>query len=210
MTSADAPGPDPAAPPAPPVLEPRRLDPALVPVLARLADAGCEDAADPLFAGMRMAQLASQMNPAFEPFELQIVTLAFAYTLRCEELPDAGAELTPLTGPSIPVALRETTDDLRAAWLALASAVTHPVTRARLHDITFTLRRIGSLRIGAFGGEQPVAPAPFLVVTGIPQHQERQLVQRQGVDLVRLKSPCAIHTGILPGNINVVRDDSPS
>lgn len=69
--------------------------------------------------------------------------------------------------------------------------------------------RIGSLQVGTFGGEQPVAPVPFLVVMGIAQHQKRQFVQRQGDDLVGLKSPCAIHTGILPDNINVVRDDSP-
>ena len=120
MTSADAPGPNLAAPPAPPCRNRAGSIPRSFQSWRDWRTPAAKDAADPLFAGVRMAPLASQMNPTFEPFELQIVTLAFAYTLRCEELPDAGAELTPLTGPSIPVALRETTDGLRAAWLTLA------------------------------------------------------------------------------------------
>lgn len=118
-----------------------RYDAAPVPVLARLADAACDGAIDPHDASWRAELLAEEMNPPVQHAAAFALVNAFLYTLHHEEIPQAGAKLTPTDGPSLlPVALRDASSDLRDAWLALAGEVTHPVARARLYDIVFTLR----------------------------------------------------------------------
>ncbi|RAS58952.1 hypothetical protein C8D87_1165 [Lentzea atacamensis] len=74
----------------------------------------------------------------------------FLYSLYCEEVPQAGAKLEPLEGPSyLPTSLRESTQDMRELWLALTDQLTHPVARARVFDIVFTLRLMANSRDAA-------------------------------------------------------------
>jgi hypothetical protein len=54
-----------------------------------------------------------------------------------------------MDGPSFPVALRDAPRDVCDAWLALAGEVTHPIARARLYDIVFTLRLMRNNRQAA-------------------------------------------------------------
>ncbi|MEU4770023.1 hypothetical protein AB0H12_43075 [Actinosynnema sp. NPDC023794] len=110
-------------------------------MLAQVADAACDGVGDPHDASWRAQQLAEQMEPPVERPATLVLVNAFLYTLYHEEIPQAGAELSPLDGPSLlPMAMRDAPSDVRDAWLALASEVTHPVARARLYDIAFTLR----------------------------------------------------------------------
>lgn len=147
---ADAKPPASASPPeADGPSRPYRHDPALVPVLAQLADAACDGAGDPHDASWRAEQLAEKINPPVEHAAAMVLVNAFLYTLRHEEVPQAGAKLTPTDGPSFPVALRDVPDDMRDAWLALAGDVTHPMARARLYDLVFTLRLMSNSRQAA-------------------------------------------------------------
>jgi len=147
---ADAEPPVSASPPeagGPP--KPYRHDAALVPVLAQLADAACDGAGDPHDASWRAQLLAEQMNPV-ERSAASVLVNAFLYTLRHEEIPQVGAKLMPMDGPSLlPIALHDVPGDMRKAWLALADEVTHPVARARLYDLVFTLRLMSNGRHSA-------------------------------------------------------------
>lgn len=130
--------------------KPYRHDATLVPVLAQLADAACDGAGDPHDASWRAEQLAEQMNPPVEHAAALVLFNAFLYTLRHEEIPQAGAKLTPTEGPSLlPVPLSDVPSDMREAWLALAGEVTHSVARARLCDLVFTLRLMPNSRHSA-------------------------------------------------------------
>lgn len=165
---ADAEPPAPAAPPnAGGPQEPYRHDATLVPVLAQLADAACDGAGDPHDASWRADQLAEEMNPPVAHAAVLVLVNAFLYALRHDETPQAGARLTPMDGPSLlPVPLRDVLGDVREAWSALASEVTHPVARARLYDLVFTLRLMRNNRraaeraarayLDAVGGDQRV------------------------------------------------------
>jgi hypothetical protein len=152
---------------------PYRHDAALVPVLAKLADAACDGAGDPHDASWRAEQLAEEMDPLVEHAAALVLVNAFLYTLR-QEVPQAGAELTPMDGPSLlPVALRDAPGDMRDAWLALADEVTHPVARARLYDIAFTLRLISN-------GRQAAEQAARAYLDGVGGNQRAQ-AQATGV-----------------------------
>ncbi|MFD9735684.1 hypothetical protein [Umezawaea sp. NPDC059074] len=130
--------------------EPYRHDAALVPALARLADAACDGVADPHEASLWARQLSEQSDPAVNPCAANVVVTAFLYTLFHDDIPVAGANLRPIDGPSmLPVALKDTSGDIRAAWLALAAEVTHPVARARFYDIVFILRLMSNSRLAA-------------------------------------------------------------
>lgn len=149
-------------------------DPALVPVLAQLADAACDGAGDPHDASWRADQLAEEMNPPVEHAATLVLVNAFLYTLRHEEIPQAGTKLTPTDGPSLlPVPLSDVTGDMREAWLALASEVTHPVARARLHDLVFTLRLMPN-------GRQSAEQAAHAYLDGVGGDQGAQ-AQATGV-----------------------------
>lgn len=154
MNAAEPADAEPSASAAPPgasrLPRPYRHDVALVPVLAQLADAACEGAGDPHDASWRAEQLAEQMTPPVDQAAAMVLVTAFLYTLHHEEIPQAGAKLTPMDGPSLlPVPLRDVPGDMRDAWLALAGDVTHPVARARLYDIVFTLRLMPNSRHAA-------------------------------------------------------------
>jgi hypothetical protein len=117
-------------------------DPALVPALARLVDAACQNATDPHEASMRMPALAAQAVPSLDrpTTNVLIHTLLYTIEVNAVDAPLFGASLAPLKGLSLlPVALRDAGDEINKLWSALASAVTHPIARARCWDIVFTL-----------------------------------------------------------------------
>jgi hypothetical protein len=68
--------------------------------------------------------------------------MTFTYSLSVNPFGSTqpGASLVPLEGPSFPRALRDADEEVRALWVALAAAVTHPTAKARCQDIVFTLR----------------------------------------------------------------------
>ncbi|MGW3441999.1 DUF7380 domain-containing protein [Streptomyces sp. NPDC001076] len=120
-----------------------RHDPSLVPALAGLADAACEEADDLVTASLRIRQIAEDSEAAFDLSALQVLTTTFTYHLATRPFMSAqpGACLVPLDGPSVfPMALRDADSDVRALWLSLYSVVTHPVIKARCADIVFSLR----------------------------------------------------------------------
>ncbi|MFJ9902030.1 hypothetical protein ACIRVK_03810 [Streptomyces sp. NPDC101152] len=120
-----------------------RHDPSLVPALAGLADAACEEADDLVTASLRIRQIAEDSEASFDLSALQVLTTTFTYHLATRPFMSAqpGASLVPLDGPStFPMALRDADSDVRALWLSLYSAVTHPVVKARCADIVFSLR----------------------------------------------------------------------
>ncbi|MFD0022797.1 hypothetical protein [Streptomyces sp. NPDC058382] len=120
-----------------------RHDPSLVPALARLVDAACEEADDLMTASLRIRQIAQDIETSLPPAALQVLTTTFTYHLAIHPFMSSqpGASLVPFDGPSIfPVALRDADSDTRALWLALYSSVTHPAAKARCSDIVFSLR----------------------------------------------------------------------
>lgn len=121
--------------------QPYQHDPALVPVLAQLADAAAQDVGDPHDAGWRVQLLAERNDPPMDRSVVNALVNAFLYTQHGEEIPQAGAALAPMDGPALlPIAMHDASNDVRKAWLALDDEVTHPVARARFYDIVFTLR----------------------------------------------------------------------
>lgn len=120
-----------------------RHDPAQVAVLAQLADRACDGVEDIHDAGTRIPALAAQTSPQVEPAAIAQLVNLFSYMLSTEAIgaPQPGAKLEPLDGPSwYPLALCEADSEVRALWVGLVGAVTHPIARARCHDIAFTLR----------------------------------------------------------------------
>ncbi|GAB3474603.1 DUF4209 domain-containing protein [Amycolatopsis cihanbeyliensis] len=182
---------------------PYRHEAAHIPALARLADAACEDVGDPLDASVRVGQLAEQMAPAAERPDARVVALAFSYVLRHREIPQGGADLGPLDGPSLyPTAMREVSEEIRATWLALAGEVTQPVARSRLYDIVFTLRLMQNSR-------QAAERAARAYLDGIGGHQRAQ-VRADGVvrawTLARLVSSSELEREIVESMIDLVSD----
>ncbi|MFI6031847.1 DUF7380 domain-containing protein [Amycolatopsis magusensis] len=170
------PSPSPSPPEGDNLHELYRHDGALAPVLARLADAACNEADDPHDVSLRAERLAGQMNPPIDRPAVSVVVDAFRYTLHHEKPPRAGAELTPTEGLSLlPQALHDVSADVREAWLALAAEVTHPVARARLYDIVYTLRLMPNSRHSA----EDAARAYLECVGG------NQWAQAQAIGLVR-------------------------
>ncbi len=119
-----------------------RHDPAQVAALAQFADRACDGVTDIPDAGTRIPSLAAETSPPLAPAAIAQLVNLFSYTLSVEAVSrQAGATLEPLDGPSFyPPALRDANSDVRALWVDLAGAVTHPIARARCHDIVFTLR----------------------------------------------------------------------
>ncbi|MBB4930380.1 hypothetical protein F4561_001200 [Lipingzhangella halophila] len=118
-------------------------DPGLVSVLAQLVDSACEDADTFRAVSINLRQLATSLNPPLPSAAERELVMTFGYSLRSTPIgssrPDAS--LVPLDGPSyFPRSLNDADDQTRALWVDLASAVTHPVARARFADILFTLK----------------------------------------------------------------------
>lgn len=131
---------------------PYRHDPALMPALARLADAACEGVTDLHDASMCVESLAARADPPVERSAALVLLHTFLYFIKTEpvEAPQPGASLEPLNGPSLlPTALRDAGEDINQLWLALAGEVACPVARARCWDIVFTLRLIPNGRDSA-------------------------------------------------------------
>jgi hypothetical protein len=128
-----------------------RHDPAGVAALAQLADLACERAAHLVEVSLRVPQVAATFVPALDPAAVREVENTFCYVLSSNDSGAAqpGASLVPLDGPSLPRALRDADDEVRALWAALADAVSHPVATARCADIVFTLRMADNSRDSA-------------------------------------------------------------
>lgn len=196
------------------LVQPYQHDPALVPMLAQLADAACDGVADPHDASWRAQLLAEQSDPPVERSAALVLVHAFLYTLRDDEIPQAGVKLTPMDGPSLlPIALRDSPSDVRDAWLALASEVTHPVARARFYDIVFTLRLMPNNRQAAelaarayldgVGGSQNARALAYGVVrawtlarsvgsTALEQESAERMLRMAGVLVDRHEHPYAV------------------
>jgi hypothetical protein len=119
-------------------------DPAVVPRLAQLVDAACDGIEYLHDPSHRVRKLADQVRLAADDPAVIALVRTFAYVLQQLNASDQGqpgVELAPLDGPSwMPEALRDASVDLKALWVELSTQVTHPVARARLFDIVFTLR----------------------------------------------------------------------
>jgi hypothetical protein len=125
------------------VVQVYRYDASQLAELARLTDLACDGADDFLTASVRVGGLAAKTASAVDPAAVHQLRSLLAYVLMPSppgsSKPDV--RLEPMTGPSgFPCALRAADDQVRALWVALAGAVTHPVAKARCHDVVFTLR----------------------------------------------------------------------
>jgi hypothetical protein len=119
-----------------------RHDPARVAVLAELTDRACDGVTDIHDAGSRIPSLATETSPQVASAAIAQLVNLFSYTLSTEAIgAQPGATLEPLDGPTFyPLALRDADREVRALWVGLVGEVTHPIARARCHDIAFTLR----------------------------------------------------------------------
>ena len=116
-------------------------DPELVPVLARLVDRACEGVEDVPLVHVRVRRLGAELPVPLALVVVQELAFTFMYLweVSSTDAPQPGATLVPLEGRSVPPALKDADDQVRALWLDLAPAVRHPIARARCFDIVFTL-----------------------------------------------------------------------
>lgn len=118
---ADAANAEPPAPEAPPAAaaagppEPYRHDEALVPALAQLADAACQDATDMLNASLSLRAVMAQTDSPVDASALKVLYNTFCYRITPASVDAvAGATLEPVDGRSfMPFAMREASDDIR-------------------------------------------------------------------------------------------------
>jgi hypothetical protein len=129
-------------PPAEYVHDPTKLE-----VLARLVDTACEGVSDIHDVGQRIGNLTAADVTDAGVLTVRILACTFHYMLSVNELgsPQPGAKLSPEDDERslYPPALKQMGDQVRALWLDLAGAVTHPIALARCRDIVFTLRLDG-------------------------------------------------------------------
>ncbi|MFE5501340.1 hypothetical protein ACFQ73_02160 [Amycolatopsis japonica] len=122
-------------------------DPTKVEVLAQLVDAACEGVSDIHDVGQVIGKLTAAGLTDVGSVTVRILACTFHYMLSVNELgsPQPGARLSPEDDEHslYPPALKKMGDQVRALWLDLAAAVTHPIALARCRDIVFTLRLDG-------------------------------------------------------------------
>jgi hypothetical protein len=148
------------------------LTPNSVAQLAELVNASCEQVEDMYVVPHRIIRINAGVGAPLGAEVVRDVAQAFDYLLVCEqERPKRfAASLQPAEGDSeFPPPLRDASAEARLLWAALEAEVTHPIARARLADIVYTLR-LGEDPRGA--GERAVRASLEIVGGSLNQHDQ--------------------------------------
>ncbi|GAB4001779.1 hypothetical protein GCM10029992_38200 [Glycomyces albus] len=126
-----------------------QFDDAMVPALAKLVDAGCDRVQDMYVVSMKLQHLAPGVRSPMDSATMQEVVDTFKYHLEyVQDKPKRfSAALRPIDGDTIlPRSLRQAGPEVQQLWIALEGQVTHPIAKARLSDIVYSLRLVSDRR----------------------------------------------------------------